>query len=175
MLSLAGGIADVSKGGVAVGFRNGWVRHVTVALSSAGGAAIVLAIFDLLQRQPSAGFGLLASWGPWPVVALVGLAFLGRFLSRMNDTIQVTFGAVVNSVQQSAEAQAKGAEANVKTADALSRLADQGGRHSLEVERLTTYAVQEFPLVHERLDKQDDMLRQIHGLLSKGKNTDEKD
>lgn len=174
-MGLTGQIGSVPKGGIAVSFRNGWVKHLKVALSSAGGVAVVLALFDLLQHEPTAGFGLLLSWGPWPFIALVALAILGKFLSRMNDTIQVTFGAVVTSAQQGAEAQAKGAEANARTADALSRLADQGGRHALEVERLTTYAVQEFPLVHERLDRQDEMLRQIHGLVSKRENHNEKD
>jgi hypothetical protein len=147
-------LADTSKGEVAASFRLGWLRHVRVALSSAGGAAIILAVFELLQQQPLEGFRLLGLWGPWPIVALVALAFVGRFLSRMNDTIQTTFGAVVTSVHQGVEAQSK-------TADALSRLADQGGRQAEQVERLAIYATQEFPFVYERFDKQDAVLQDL--------------
>ena len=144
----------IPRAQVALGFRGGWLKHVRVALSSAGGAAIVLAIFELLQRQPIEGFRLLGLWGPWPIVALVALAFAGRFLSRLNETIQTTFGAVVTTVHQ-------GVDAQIKTADALSRLADQGGRQAEQVERLAIYATQEFPFVYERFDKQDAILTDL--------------
>lgn len=170
-LGLGGGSAR--DGNVEVGFRAGWVRYFKIALSSAGGAAVFIAVFELLQKQPVAGFGLLISWGPWPIVALVALAIAGQFGARMNETVSVTFGAVVSSVQQGTESQAKAAEAAVKTAEALGKLADQGGRHAQEVERLTIFAVQEFPIIHERLDKQDAMLREIHGLVSRGKANEE--
>jgi hypothetical protein len=143
---------ELPGGQVTVGFRSGWVRHLRIALSSAGGMAFVLAVFGLLERQPIGGFQLLTSWGPWPVVMLVGLALAGHFLSRISDTLQVSFGAVVASIQQ-------GAVAHTKTAEALGRLAEQGNRHHEEVERLTEYAVQELPRLQERLDSQDEMLR----------------
>jgi hypothetical protein len=145
------GLKEVPKGELAASFRLGWLKHFRVVLSSAGGAAMVLGLFELLQRQPIEGFRLLSVWGPWPIVALVALAFIGRFLSRMNDTIQTTFGSVVISVHQ-------GVDAQTKTADALSRLADQGGRQAEQVERLAIYATQEFPFVYERFDRQDEML-----------------
>jgi len=161
--------ADAPKGEVAASFRRGWLRHFRVALSSAGGAAVVLLILDLLQRQPVEGFKLLGAWGPWPVIALVALAFLGRFMGQMNDTIQTTFSAVVTNVQQQTVA-------SVKTADALTRLADQGGRQAEQVERLAIYAAQEFPGVYERLDKQDEILldvqrgiKGLHSMLSNEK------
>ena len=154
MTTLGIGLAEVPKGEMAASFRLGWLRHIRIALSSAGGAAVILALFELLQRQPIEGFRLLGLWGPWPIVALVALAFVGRFLSRMNDTIQTTFGAVVTSVHQ-------GVDAQTKTADALSRLADQGGRQAEQVERLAIYATQEFPFVYERFDKQDAILTDL--------------
>jgi hypothetical protein len=160
-LSLPTVLAGAPQGEVSVRFRNGWVKNLRLVLTSAGGVALFLALFELLQRQPMEGFRLLTDWGPWPVVVLVALAIFGRFLSRMNDTVSVTFGAVVKGVQQGAEAQAK-------TADALTRLAEQGGRHAQEVERLTIYAAQEFPLLYERLDRQDAMLSAIHEIVRGG-------
>ncbi len=170
---------SVAPSEVGVTFRRGWLQHLKLGLSSAGGAAIVLGLFELLRSQPE-GFRLLTAWGPWPVVVLVALAFLGKFLSRISDSIDSAFGAVVASVRQGADAQRQSADAQSRTADALSKLAVQGSRHAQEVERLTVYAVQEFPLLHERLDKQDqvlgslgDSLSEIHTLLRGGKKGDE--
>lgn len=143
---------ELPSGELAVGMRKGWVRHVRVVLSSAGAAAAVWALADLFERQPREGFALLQLWGPWPIVALVGLGLLGRFMSRMNDTIQTTFAGVAQSAAQNAEAQ-------TKTADALTRLADQNGRQGEEVRRLAIFAAREFPGVYERLDQQDEVLR----------------
>lgn len=155
------GISGVPSGEMTVSFRSGWVKYLKVAASSAGGAAVVLALFTLLQREPSEGFRLLAAWGPWPFVALVGLTIAGKFLSRMNDTVQGAFGAVVTTVQG-------GVDAQNKTADALTRLADQGNRRQEEIERLAVYAAQEFPLVHQRLDRQDEALRSIQEAVTGG-------
>lgn len=176
MTSLDLGVTKTPNGEMTASFRSGWLKHFRVVLSSAGGAALVFGFFSLLQREPEAGFGLLRQWGPWPIVVLVALAFLGRFMSRLNDTIQASFGAVVSSVQQ-------GAEAHLRTADALGRLADQGGRQMQEVQRLAIYAAQEFPGVYERFDRQDAVLeRQGRGIeefaqvlkehLSRGTNGD---
>jgi hypothetical protein len=140
--------SSAPSGEVAAAFKGGWVRHFKLGLSSAGGAAIVLAIFELLEKQPGEGFKLLAQWGPWPVIALVSIVIVGSFLSKMNDTISTTFGAVVTSVQQQAEATGK-------TADALTRLADQGGKQAQEIQRLAIFATEEFPGIYRRFDRQD--------------------
>lgn len=165
-LHLQGG-EEPPSGEVSVGLRKGWVKHFRVALSSAGAAAAVWALADLIERSPRESFALLQLWGPWPIVALVGLALLGRFMSRMNDTIQTSFASVVQSSQLNAEAQGR-------TADALTRLADQGGKQGEEVRRLAIYAAQEFPSVYDRFDKQDAALeklassvRAVHGRLGK--------
>jgi hypothetical protein len=140
--------SSVPSGEVAASFRGGWLRHFKLALSSAGGAAAAIAVFSLLAKQPTEGFRLLGQWGPWPVIALVALVLVGGFMSRMNDTIATTFGAVVSSVQ--AQASASG-----KTADALTRLADQGGKQAEEVRRLAIYAAREFPAMYDRFDQLD--------------------
>jgi len=148
------GQQNLPSGEAEASFRSGWVRHFRLALSSAGGAALVVGFFELLQRQPAESFRLLGQWGPWPVIALVALVLLGSFLSRMNDTVQTTFGSIVSSVQQ--QAQSSG-----KTADALSRLAEQGGRQAEEVRRLAIYAGRELGSIGERLDKQDIVLEKL--------------
>jgi len=164
-----GGISmsAIPRGEAAVSFRGGWLKHLRIGLSSAGGAAVILAAFELLQRQPQAGFTLLAQWGPWPFIALLGLMFLGRFLSRMNDTIQTTFSSVVEGVQQQAHASGR-------QADALTKLADQGGRQAEEMERLTIFAAQGVNGLYERMDQQDNVLQDLarsikglHSMLSK--------
>lgn len=142
------------KGELEVGLRKGWVQHLKLALSGAGGAAIVFGAFSLLQRQPDAGSGLLLSWGPWPVVVLVIFALAGPFLTGISRAIAASFDAVVTSVRQ-------GADAHMKTAEALTKLAEQGSRQVLEVERLATFSAQNVPIMHERLDEQDRVLRQI--------------
>lgn len=139
---------------VEVTVRSGWFRHFRVALTSAGGTAVVLALFTLLQRQPVEGFRLLGAWGPWPVVALVALGFFGHVMSRFADSLQTWGTSVVDSLHQ-------GTEAQTKTADALSRLAEQGGRQQEEVRRLAIYAGREFPLIYDRFDKQDVVLKEI--------------
>lgn len=161
MTTLGIGIVDAPKGEVVASFRRGWIRYLQVGLSSAGGAAIVLAIFELLQRQPTEGFRLLSVWGPWPVVVLVGLAILGQFLSRMNDTVQAAFTAVVSGVQDQAKASSRQADASDRQATALTKLAEQGGQQAEEVRRLTIYAAQEFPSVYERFNQQDAALAKL--------------
>jgi len=154
-LGLGGiGASTAPRGEAALTFRGGWLKHMRIGLSSAGGAAVVLAAFELLQRQPQAGFTLLAQWGPWPFLALLGLMFLGRFLSRMNDTVQTTFSSVVEGVQQQAHASGR-------QADALTELAKQGGRQAEEVRRLAIYAGRELGSICERLDKQDVVLDKV--------------
>lgn len=154
MTTLGIGLNEVPKGEVAASFRGGWLRHFRVALSSAGGAAVVVGIFELLQRQPIEGFRLLGVWGPWPIVALVALTFGGRFMSRLSDSLQTAFSALVSSAQQQAQA-------SDRQANALSKLADQGGQQAEEVRRLAIYAAQEFPSVYERFNRQDEVLANV--------------
>jgi hypothetical protein len=143
---------------LAAGFRGGFLKYFRFGLSSAGGAAIVFGIFELLQQQPQEGFKLLAQWGPWPVIALVAIVIvalpLGSFLSKMNDTVSTTFGAVVMSVQQQAEASGK-------TAEALTRLADQGGQQAEEVRRLAIYAARGLDGMNDRFDKLDSANKEL--------------
>jgi hypothetical protein len=151
----AGKSAD---GELEVGFRRGWLRSIKFVLSSAGGAAAAIAVVELLDKQPREGFALLTQWGPWPFIALVALAIVAGFMSQMSGTIQTTFAAVVASSQL-------GAEAQTRTADALTRLAEQGGRQAEEVRRLAIYAAQEFPSLYLRLDKQDTAMEEVATLV----------
>jgi hypothetical protein len=108
----------------------------------------------LIQRQPVEGFQLLTSWGPWPVVAIIALALLAPFFSRLLDIISTSFNSIVTSTHQTAEAQ-------TKMANATSDLAEQGKRQFEEVERMAIYAAREFPSVYERFDQQDQVLQSL--------------
>ncbi len=107
---------SIPSGEVAATFKGGWLRHFKIVLSSAGGAAAAIAIFGLLEKQPEEGFKLLGQWGPWPVIGLVGLIIGSSFLSRINESIGTTFGAVGSRVQQQAQASLLHAEAVSKLA-----------------------------------------------------------
>lgn len=150
-MSLGLGHASVPSGEVTASFRAGWVKRFRLVLSSAGGAALVLGVFSLFEKQPGESFRLLGAWGPWPVIALVALMLLGSFLSKISEIIQTAFGAIVTSSQRQADSGAK-------MADAVSQLAEQGGKQVQEVQRLAIYAAQEFPTIYARLDRQDAVL-----------------
>jgi hypothetical protein len=156
---------SVPSGEVAATFRGGWLRHFKLVLSSAGGAAVAIGVFSLLSKQPEEGFKLLGQWGPWPVIALVALVLVGGFMSRMNETVSTTFNAVVNGVDRMGRASQLQAEASGKTAEALTKLAEQGDRQHEEVRRLVIFTAQEFPGIYTRLDKQDDVLQQMHSAV----------
>ena len=153
-LGLAEAAVQTPKGEFSASFRSGWVKHLRVALSSAGGAAVVLAIVSLLQKQPTEAFHLLGAWGPWPVLALAALLLLGRIGASMTETLQHSFSAFVHSAQESAHA-------STRTAEALGHLAEQGGRQMEEMQRLAIYAAREFPAVYERFDAQDAVLKDL--------------
>jgi hypothetical protein len=144
-LGLSGGIPS---GEVSATIKTGWLRHFKVVLGSAGGAAVMIAIFELLQKEPVEGFKLLGQWGPWPVIVLVALVMAGSFFSKLNETISTSFSAIVTTAQQGVEAQSKQAEA-------LNRLADQGSRQAEEVRRLAIYAAREFPAMYDRFNQLD--------------------
>jgi hypothetical protein len=164
------GLSAVSpRAEVAAGFRSGWLKHVGVAVGGASGAAIVLGAYDVLRSQPDRAFSLLQGWGPAFLLAIVAMLIVGRYLEGLNLTVRESFSVVAGSLQS-------GAEATGRTADALTKLADQGGRQAEQVERLAIYAAQEFPGVYERLDRQDEVLQDLvrgmkglHSMLSSEK------
>lgn len=139
---------------VKVGFRAGWFRNIGVAIGGAGGAAVVLGGYDLLRSQPAQAFDLLKSWGPAFLIAMVAIFILGKFLDGLLSTIRESFGVVASSVRVSAEASGR-------TADALTRLADQGGKQHEEVRRLAIFAAREFPAVYDRFDQVDATLKEL--------------
>jgi hypothetical protein len=135
-------------------FRSGWLKHLRIVLGGAGGAAIVLGCFEVLKSEPAQAFSLLQSYGPASLIAVVAIFVTGRFLEGLNATVRESFNMVASGVQTSAEASSR-------TADALTRLADQGTRQAEQVERLAIYAASEFPGLYERLDRQDEVLRDL--------------
>lgn len=148
---------------IKVGFRSGWLRHVGVAMSGAGGAAVALAGFEVLRTEPGRTFALLQAWGPEFLIAMLAILVLGKFMEGLSQTVRESFAMVASGVSASAEASSR-------TADALTRLAEQGGKQAQEVQRLAIYAAQEFPNVYERFDRQDAMLEklsQVTGDLAK--------
>ncbi|QNI34520.1 hypothetical protein H7849_11855 [Alloacidobacterium dinghuense] len=153
---------------VRVGFRQGIFRHISLVLSGAGGTAVVLSGYELLEHQPDKSFALLQAWGPWFLIALLAIITVGGILTGFGNLLRDGFSMMAESVKQSAEA-------STRTADALTRLADQGGRQYEEVQRLAIYAAREFPNVYERFDRQDEVLRdltasiqQLHAKLTDG-------
>lgn len=138
-----------------VGFRTGWFRHIGVAIGGASGAAIVLGAYDLLRSQPGPAFDLLKSWGPAFVIAMLSIFVLGKFLDGLNSTVRESFTMVAAGVRSQAEAAGR-------TADALTKLAEQGGEQQEEVQRLAIFAAQEFPSVYLRFDRQDAMLQELN-------------
>jgi uncharacterized phage infection (PIP) family protein YhgE len=124
------------------------LQHAGLAISGASGAAIVVGAYEVLKVQPEQSFKLLAGWGPTFLIAIVALFVVGRFLEGLNATVRESFSMVASGVHSSAEASGR-------TADALTKLADQGGKQAEEVKMLAVYAAQEFPGIYERFDRQD--------------------
>jgi methyl-accepting chemotaxis protein len=153
MLNLKGAAEQVSE--VKVGFRSGWFRNVGVVIGGASGTALVLSAFEVLRSEPTKAFALLQNWGPAFLIAMLAIFVLGKFLDGLNQTVRESFTLMAGGV--SAQAEAAG-----RTADALTRLAEQGGKQAQEVQRLAIYAAQEFPSVYERLDRQDVVLDKIN-------------
>jgi hypothetical protein len=150
--------APPAKTAIDVNLRSGLLRHLGVAVSGASGATVVLGGYEVLRSQPAQAFALLQSWGPFFLLALVGIVFLGKFLEGSNQTVRESFNVVAEAVRSSADASGR-------TADALTRLADQGGRQAEQVERLAIYSAQEFPRVYERFDTQDALLKDLAGSI----------
>jgi hypothetical protein len=144
---------------VKIVFQRSWFKGVMVFSFGVGTVlAIVMATFQMLQKQPAEAFSLLKSWGPWFLIA--GLAMY-LFTQLMSEGIQ----GVRESFKESTAAQLASAEAQGRTADALTRLADQGSRSADEIKRLTMYAAQEFPSIYGRFDRQDVELEKITSAL----------
>jgi len=159
----------VPRASIEAGFRSGWLRHIGVAIGGASGAAAALGSYEVLKQQPERAFNLLQGWGPVFLISIIALFVLGRYLEGLNCTVRESFSVVASGLQSSAAAAGR-------TADALTRLAEQGGRQAEQVERLAIYAAQEFPGVYERLDRQDDILQELlsgqkglHSMLSREK------
>jgi hypothetical protein len=142
-----------------IGFRSGWLKHIGLVIGGASSAAVVLGAFQILSSQPDRAFALLQGWGPAFLIAMLAIVLLGKFLEGLVGVIRESFSSVAAGVQSSAAATGR-------TADALTRLADQGGKQGEEVRRLALYAAQEFPGIYERFDRQDAAMEKQVKLLS---------
>jgi hypothetical protein len=150
------GLGEAASQGVdaKADFRGGWLKHLKIALGGASGTALVLGGYEVLKSQPAQAFGLLQSYGPVFLIAALVIFAGGKVLEGLTTTIRESFGLVASSVQASAAASSR-------TADAMTRLADQGTRQAEQIERLAIYAASEFPGLYERMDRQDEMLREL--------------
>ena len=160
-LNLNGAVA--AKAELGASLQPAWLKHVGLAISGASGTAVVIGAYEVIKAQPDQSFKLLQVWGPIFIVAILIVAVAGKLGGELIQAIRESFSMVATSVHDSAEASGR-------TADALTRLADQGGRQAEQVERLAVYAAQEFPRVYERMDEQDkdlkDLLSGVKGLHS---------
>jgi hypothetical protein len=137
-----------------VGLRSGWLRHVGVAVGGASGAAVVLGAYELMRSQPEKSFQLLQVWGPAFLVALMALWIFGQLAESLIRAVRESFGALAQSVRDSADA-------TMRQAEAQNKLAEIGGEQARETQRLAMFAAQESQNVYDRLDRQDEVL---HGL-----------
>jgi hypothetical protein len=142
------------KVGLGIDLRAGWLKHVGLAISGASGAAIVVGAYDILRSQPDRAFALLQGWGPAFLIAILAIFAVGRIFEGLNSTVRESFSTMSAGIQSSAEAASR-------TASALTQLAEQGNRQVEETRRLAIYAAQEFVPMYERLDRQDELLREI--------------
>jgi hypothetical protein len=130
-----------------------FLRNGGILLGGAGMLAVVDGAYQVLKAEPEQGFKLLEAWGPAFLISIVAIFVMGKFLEGINVTVSRSFEALAQGVSTSAEAAGK-------TAEALTMLADQGSRQAEETRRLVLYAAQEFPPLYERLDRQDEAMRQ---------------
>lgn len=138
---------------VQFGIKTNWLKIVFIGSLGVGGCmAAVLAVLQILRDEPKAAFDLLKAWGPWAIILTFALFLASRFLQELLSIAREAMKAWVGTAE-------KGAEAQTRTADALTRLAEQGGRSSEEVRRLAVYAAQEFPSICERFDRTDEGLK----------------
>ena len=156
MTGLGLNAATPPKAGLGLDFRAGWLKHVGLAISGASGAAIVIGAYDVLRSQPDKAFALLQGWGPMFLIAIVALFIVARLFEGLNSTVRESFSTMAAGMHASAEASGR-------TSEALTRLADLGGEQARETHRLAMFAAQESQNVYERLDRQDEVLQEMHG------------
>jgi hypothetical protein len=158
-----------SNGRMRLSVRTGWFRgFLAVGLGAGGGAAIILELAQIFAHDPREGFDVLKSWGPWAMVVGLVVFLVYQLAAKSIDAARDAMNAWVGTAKTQAEA-------STRTADALTKLAEQGGRQGEEVRRLAIYAVQEFPSLNVRLDKQDETLAVlVDGIKSLHTRLDEK-
>jgi hypothetical protein len=142
-------------GELRVGFRKGCLRYIGVVTAGGTGMAICLGAYDVLKNQPAQSFTLLHDWGPAFLICMLLVIFGSKSLDGLVLAVRESFTSIAAAVQNQAETNGRMADASTKTADALTRLAEQGGKQFEEVRRLSIYAAQEISGVYERFDRTD--------------------
>jgi hypothetical protein len=139
-------------GRMRVAVKTGWFKgFLALGLGAGGGMAVALSVTQVFAHDPREGFDVLKSWGPWAMVVGLVVFLVYQLASKSIDAARDGMNAWVGTARTQAEA-------STRTADALTRLAQQGGQSAEEVRRLNIYAAQEFPSIYARFDKQDDKL-----------------
>ncbi len=142
------------EGSLRLRVNSSWLKGLLVLGMGAGGSmALGVGALQMLSKDPREGIGLLKSWGPWAIIVFFVVFFVWKVAMEGIGVARDGMNAWVRTAE-------KGADAQTRTADALTILAEQGGRSAEEVRRLTVYAAQEFPNVYARFDSQDAMLKQ---------------
>lgn len=148
-----------SDGRLRMRVKTGWFKGaLALGIGAGGGLGLMLEVAQIFGRDPREGFDVLKSWGPWALVVGLVVWLVYQLASKSIDTARDAMNAWVGTAKTQAEA-------STRTADALTKLAQQGGRSAEEVQRLTIYTAQEFPSLYLRLDKQDDALDEIKALV----------
>jgi hypothetical protein len=141
-----------SDGRLRMAVKTGWFKGALVlGIGAGGGLGLMLEIAQVFGKDPREGFDVLKAWGPWALVVGLVVWLVYQLASKSIDTARDAMNAWVGTAKTQAEA-------STRTADALTKLAEQGGRQGEEVRRLAIYAAQEFPSLYERFDKQDETL-----------------
>ena len=144
-----------SDGRLRMKIKTGWFKGALVlGIGAGGGLGLMVELSQVFAHDPREGFDLLKSWGPWALVVGLVVWLVYQLASKSIDTARDAMNAWVGTAKTQAEA-------STRTADALTRLAQQGGQSAEEVRRLNIYAAQEFPSIYLRFDKQDDALDEI--------------
>ncbi|HEX4039063.1 MAG TPA: hypothetical protein VHX37_13465 [Acidobacteriaceae bacterium] len=126
-----------------VGLRRGWFRYVNFALGSVGTVAIGIEGLRLLESDPNQAFALLRAWGPNFFIGLVIVLIVGSLLNQLMEISR------------------DGVQAQRQMAEAMTQIAAKDDRQAEEVRRLTVYASRELGVIAERMDKQDEVMRQV--------------
>ena len=119
MLGLDNHAAEANEAATA---KNTAARHIVIG--AGGGCGIAFAILEMLHGDPKEWASMLEHWGPWFLIALVGMWFAYDLIKTLGFAFIREFTALVKGVVDSgaalrevAEAQRQAAEKDDSTAE----------------------------------------------------------